>query len=350
MIKDNLDSGLDFAPDFARAAEFFKGHADYAETPLRSLKTDSGANILAKDETQRMGLGAFKALGAPYAMFRLLGEEWEARTGEVLTYSDLSNAAFREFASEYVFVCATAGNHGLGVAAGAQLVGARARIYLAASVPRSFGERLSRLGAEVIWSGDVYAESNAAAIADSEAHGSVLLADGSWAGYTTIPKLVMEGYCVIAEELREHFESSGGWPGRVYLQAGVGGIAAAMAHMIRLNWVEQPELVVVEPEEAPCLGASHVAGSPVRVEGVESVMGRLDCKEVSVVAFEALERCNVRYVALSEAEGIEASRAVTALGIGTTPSGAAGYGAWIKDEKAGVASSGVPLILVTEGR
>lgn len=341
---------LSFAPDFARAIKFFQAQDAYAVSNLIEINGPNGAPVLVKDETKRMGLGAFKALGAPYAVARLIDRAWHEKTGETLTPARLNDADVRDLAATFTFVCASAGNHGMGVAAGARAMGASARIHLAQTVPEAFAQRLRALGAEVVRSGDVYDESVAAAIADAKESGATLLADGTWPGYTDIPKWVMEGYCVIAEELRQSFEASGRWPTHVYLQAGVGGLAAALAHMIRLNWAEQPELIVVEPEAAACLKSSHLAGKPVRGDGPDSDMGRLDCKEPSIVAWSVLERCEVTYEILSEEEGKAAADAVTALGIATTPSGAAGYAALCKRTNTQERSKETrPLVIVTEG-
>ncbi|MEM9632523.1 MAG: diaminopropionate ammonia-lyase [Pseudomonadota bacterium] len=339
-----------FEPDFQRAAEYFRGQEIYEPSPLREVQRPDGQVIWVKDETARMGLGAFKALGGPYAVARLIMRGWKAETGEDIDASRLKDEDLRAFASKQTFVCASAGNHGLGVAAGAKALGAKARIFLAKTVPHSFDARLIDRGAEVVRAGDTYDDSVAEAIADADRTGATLLADGTWPGYTDIPKLVMEGYTVIAEELRSKFETTGIWPTHVYLQAGVGGLAAAMAHMIRKNWAEQPELIVVEPEAAPCLVASHKAGKPVRADGPDSNMGRLDCKEPSVVAWHTLENCDVRFVTLTEDEGEAAAREVTEKGIATTPSGAAGFAALCKDFPEGSLPAEVrPLVIVSEG-
>lgn len=336
---------LDFTPDFLTAHAYFRGHAAYQPTPLVQINGPAGCAVMAKDETARMGLGAFKALGAPYAVARILDHKWRAKSGE----DTLNSPAAQAFVAAQTFVCASAGNHGVGVAAGARDAGAKARIHLADTVPESFAKRLRDLGATVVRSGAVYEDSVAAATRDAETSGDILLADGTWPGYTEIPKWVMEGYCVIAEELREEFERSGRWPTHVYLQAGVGGLAAAMAHMIRLNWAEQPELVVVEPQAATCLQDSHRAGRPTQATGPESNMGRLDCKDPSIVAWSVLERCNVRYAMLSEEEGAQAAAEVTAQGIATTPSGAAGYGAIRHENDAVLASASYrPLVIISE--
>lgn len=344
---------LNFTPDHARALAYFKRQKGYSVSPLWELALTGGGTVLAKDETARMGLGAFKALGGPYAVFRILMARWReegregARTG--VDHGIDPGDDFQAFAERQTFVTASAGNHGIGVAAGARAHGAKARIHLSDSVPDRFARRLTVCGAEVVRSGATYEESVAAAIADTKRTGATLLADGTWPGYTEIPKLVMEGYTVIAEELRASFEITQQWPSHVFLQGGVGGLAAAMAHMIRANWEEQPELIVVEPDAAACLQASHLAGGPVRADGPSSVMGRLDCKEPSLLAWHVLERCGVSYQTLSEKEGRAASEDVAAFGIPTTPSGAAGFGGvkkWMADS--GNQKDFRPLVIVTE--
>jgi len=229
--------------------------------------------------------------------------------------------------SETCFVTASAGNHGIAVAAGAALFGARARIHLADTVPESFADRLRAKGAEVARSGADYEASVTAAIADAQRSGAIHLADGSWEGYLARPALIMEGYCVIAEEMRSDFEASGTWPSVVYLQAGVGGLAGAMAHMIRANWSVQPEIVVVEPDAAPCLKESVAAGKMLDVAGPVSNMGRLDCKRASLLAFDTLRRDADRFELVSDAAAQAAVTAAAALGYTTTPSGAAGLAA-----------------------
>ena len=341
---------IHFAPDFERAVRHFKAQDDYSPSPLMTLRDPGGFCLRIKDETNRMGLGAFKALGAPYAVARIIETEWTAQTGETLTPERLTDPDIRTFAAARTFVCASAGNHGMGVAAGAKALGAKARIHLAQTVPSSFADRLRFFDAEVVWSGDVYEESVAAAIADADSSSATLLADGTWPGYTEIPKSVMEGYCIIAEEMREEFAASGVWPTHVYLQAGVGGLAAAMAHMIRLNWDEQPALIVVEPEAAACLKTSHLAGMPTRSDGPESNMGRLDCKEPSIVAWHTLEQCDVTYQTISDDEAEVASETVTGMGLPTTPSGAAGYGALLKQFSEISPGKGFrPLVIISEG-
>lgn len=309
-MKDLAEARL-FNPDPSKPLAMLKACPVYEATPL--TRHDG---LWVKDETARMGLGAFKALGGVYAVAQILSEA-----------AGVSAEALFGQKSDTCFVTASAGNHGIAVAAGAALFGARARIHLADTVPESFADRLRAKGAEVARSGADYEASIVAAIADAEASGAVHLADGSWEGYLSRPALIMEGYCVIAEEMRAEFEALGEWPSVVYLQAGVGGLAGAMAHMIRANWKVQPEIVVVEPEAAPCLKESVAAGEMLDVAGPVSNMGRLDCKRPSLLAFDTLRRDADRFEIVSDAAAEAAIWKAARLGFATTPSGAAGFAA-----------------------
>jgi diaminopropionate ammonia-lyase len=243
------------------------------------------------------------------------------------------------------FVCASAGNHGYAVAIGARLLGAKARVHLSRSTPLPFVARLRLAGAEVVISEGRYDDILQEARVDAAATGAILLSDTATPDHTRPPALVMEGYAIIAEELRTVFEVSGHWPTHVFLQAGVGGLAAAIAHRVRASWREQPALIVVEPDAASCLAASARAGRPVRVEGPDSVMGRLDCKAPSILAHAVLARCDVDYVAVSDAAARTAAERLAFAGLATTPSGAAGFAAL---RTADLSPDARPLILLTE--
>ena len=311
----------------------------YQPTPLREIAFNGRPPLWVKDETQRMGLGAFKALGGVYAVFRLLAE------GDAPSARVVETPQFKDKAAATVFVCASAGNHGMAVAAGARIFGARARIYLAETVPDGFADRLRAKGAEVVRAGADYEASVQAAIADAENTGAMHLADGSWPGYTTAPFFVMEGYTVMAAEMRGEFERRGEWPTRVFLQAGVGGLAAAIARSIRVSWAEQPELIVVEPDAAPCLAESVRAGEMRTVAGPVSNMGRLDCKTPSMLAFDILRQDADRFVTVTDHEATAAADLLAAQGIISTPSGVAGLAAFLAAEPAGDRS----LIIASEG-
>ncbi len=332
--------------DSATARAWAAACPAYRATPLLRQRFD-GRPVWLKDETRRMGLGAFKALGGVYAVGRIIARE----VGGDIAPSALLSEESRRAAARLTFVTASAGNHGMAVAAGAQLFGAAARIHLARSVPEAFAVRLRAKGAEVRYSGATYEESIAGAIADAESSGAVHLTDTSWPGYTETARLVMEGYTLLAEELRREFAGGGTWPSRVYLQAGVGGLAGAIAWSIRHTWEKQPRIIVVEPDRAPCLRDSIAAGTLLTVAGPISNMGRLDSKTPSLLAFEILRDAADQCVVVSDEEAAAAAGCLSELqvpqagpGIRSTPSGAAGLAACLREADAAPA-----LIILTEG-
>jgi diaminopropionate ammonia-lyase len=291
----------------------------YQPTPLQSLPALAGelgiGALAVKDETRRMRLGSFKALGGVFAVAQMI----EDASGT----ADLASERARRTAAGMTFITASAGNHGLSVAAGARIFGACAIIVLCSAVPEGFAERIRRTGAAVVRIDGAYEDSVRHAIDAAAENGWLLVADGSWEGYTERPALVMEGYTVLAEECRADFEKSGNWPTHVFLQAGVGGLAAAISAHIRDHWASQPRIIVVEPDAAPCLLKSVEAGKPTRADGPESNMGRLDCKDASLIAFEALRQDADTFMTVSDAEAGAAARRFRRHGISTTPSGAA---------------------------
>ena len=308
-----------FRTSAARPLAMLKSCPAYQPTPLQSLDAlakESGiAALWAKDETQRMGLGSFKALGGAFAVAQMISDA--AGT------PDLASPEARAAAAGMTFITASAGNHGLSVAAGARVFGARAVIVLSASVPESFAERIRALNAEVVRVDGSYEDSVAEAMCLAETEDWLLLADGSWDGYIDRPAMVMEGYTVLAEECRADFAATGDWPTHVFLQAGVGGLAAAVAAHIRSYWERQPEIIVVEPDAAPCLMASAKAGALTRADGPLSNMGRLDCKDASLIAFDSLRRDAELFVTVSDKDAAAVAALYAVHGIETTPSASA---------------------------
>ncbi|MEN0000313.1 MAG: pyridoxal-phosphate dependent enzyme [Pseudomonadota bacterium] len=286
----------------------------HAPTPLVNsapLAQRAGvASVLVKDERNRMKLGSFKALGAAHAIARRAAEtdpqEWSGAL------------------SGQTYVTASAGNHGLSVAAGARIFGARAVIYLAETVPQAFAKRLEEKGADVVFEGATYEESMAAAEAAASTNGWTLLSDSSWPGYLDLPYRVMEGYLQLAAETAQQTDIV---PTHILLQAGVGGLAAAIAAFARHIWGDAPQIIIVEPEAAPALRDSIAAGRLVESQGPVSSMGRLDCKTPSLIALNGLARDADLFVTITEDEAASALPVLAQLGLETTPSGGAGLAA-----------------------
>ncbi|MEH6545818.1 MAG: diaminopropionate ammonia-lyase [Sneathiella sp.] len=315
----------------------------YEPTPLFN-QTDLAerlkiSSLFIKDESKRMRLGSFKALGGAFAVAQIISDT--AGTDDFLSDK------IKDVAANMTFSTASAGNHGLSVAAGAKLFGAQAVIFLASAVSEEFADRIRSLNAEVIRIEGSYEDSVSESKSVSESRNWLLLSDGSWPGYTERPALIMEGYSVLAEECRRAFVKNQQWPDHIYLQAGVGGLAASFAAHVRVYWEKQPIITVVEPEAASCLLQSVRAGRMSTGEGPLSNMGRLDCKEASLIAYEALRADADYFTTVTDPEAEEAVRKLGDAGIQTTPSGAASFAAICN---AKLTTDSRSLILVTEGQ
>lgn len=269
------------------------------QAPMLAARTGV-AQVHVKDERGRMGLGSFKALGAAYVIAR------DAENG---------------LANGRTYVTASAGNHGLSVAAGAAAFGATAVIYLAETVPAAFADRLRATGATVVRHGAVYEDSMKGAADAADAHGWTLLSDSSWPGYYDIPHILMEGYLALMQETADQITEP---PTHIFLQAGVGGLACASAAYARKIWGDAPRIIVVEPVAAPALYASVAAGTAQVTTGPASHMGRLDCKEPSLIALKGLARDADDFMLITEDEGAAGAALCAEAGLETSSSGAAG--------------------------
>ena len=277
---------------------------DAGDTALHVLTEFGGAGqVFVKDERARMGLGSFKALGAAYV---------------------IAHAAQHSNVSDVTYVTASAGNHGLSVAAGAQVFGAKAVIYLSQTVPESFATKLRAHSAEVVRAGENYESSMEAAQKAATENGWVLLSDSSWEGYIEIPHRLMEGYLVMAAEAVEPGPQT---PTHIVSLAGVGGLATAAAAYFRHAWGNEPVIIVVEPESAPAIFNSIIAGKATNTPGAVSNMGRLDCKEPSLIALKGLARDADMFALISDETAEQAMPVLSTKGLATTPSGGAGLAA-----------------------
>ena len=320
----------DVSIDASAPARLLQRCPEAGETPLRradELAVRAGvAQVWIKDERSRMGLGSFKALGAAYVI---------AHDSCVLGL-DMADRCY---------VTASAGNHGLSVAAGARAFGARAVVYLADTVPESFAQRLRGQGAEVVRAGAIYEDSMAAALQAAGDNGWILLSDSSWEGYVDTPHRLMEGYLVLAAEIAAQMYQP---PTHVYLQAGVGGLAAATGAYLRSVWGDGPRMIVVEPEAAPALQASIAAGRFVVSSGPASCMGRLDCKEASLIALQGLSRDVDAFVTISESAAQAVLPVLADAAFATSASGGAGLAALLAGMGGIDATSRVLCILSEE--
>ncbi len=293
-----------------------------APTPLRSLpglaKELGLASVHLKDEGYRLGLGSFKALGGAYALMKLVQEEAGKRLGRAIPPTELMSKEVRAIAASLTFACATDGNHGRSVAQGAQLMGATAVIFVHSGVSEGRIDAIAKFGARIVRVGGNYDDSVAEAARVAAGRGWTVLSDTSWPGYEHIPGLVMQGYTAIVREALAKLPAP---PTHVFLQAGVGGFAAAVAgHLAVLLGERRPHVTVVDPARAACLYESAKAGRAVKVEESEpTVMAMLECYEPSLVAFRVLECVADGFMTVDEEDAIAVMRRLAAPVAGDPP-------------------------------
>ena len=277
---------------------------NYHATPLHSLSELAGQlnldKIWYKDESHRFGLKSFKALGGAYAVAIQLRRRIFDETGQTASIEDLLGSKFDSIIKDIVISCATDGNHGRSVAWGCQMFGCPCIIYIHRDVSLARQQAMEKLGAEVIRIDGNYDASVKQADQEASSNGRIIVSDTSYPGYMEIPRDVALGYTVmLAESVGQMQESV---PTHVFIQAGVGGLAAAVCAYFWELWGEQrPRFIIVEPVNANCLQQSARAGKPVAVEGdLETLMAGLSCGEVSSLAWDVLSSGANDFMTISE--------------------------------------------------
>jgi diaminopropionate ammonia-lyase len=293
------------------AERFLRHRENHAVTPLRALPAlarELGVGAIdIKDEGLRLGLGSFKALGGSYAVIRLVLDAASKRLSDAVDVAALHTPKVRALAADMTFACATDGNHGRSVAQGAELVGAKSVVFVHSGVSEERVAAIARFGAEMVRVAGSYDDSVEEAARVADMNGWTIVSDTSWPGYERIPALVMQGYTVMVREaLRQLSEA----PTHVFVQAGVGGVAAAVAGHLSMALAEQrPTFIVVEPARAACVYESALVGRPVKIEqGESTVMAMLECYEPSLIAWRVLSRVADAFMTVDEEDAVAAMK------------------------------------------
>lgn len=331
----------------------------HAETPLRPfplLAERLGvADIFIKDESARLGLTSFKALGGAYAvMLRAPNSPLSTR------------AAPPVMRVPPIFATATDGNHGISVAAGAWLTGSRSICFLPRHAERAYEEAMRVLGAEVIRVNGNYDVAVAHAAVVAEKKGWTLVSDTTESPFNAVTRDVLAGYGVMVNECarqladRDHFTGDQAVT-HVFIQGGVGGLAAAFAGGLwQMLGDRRPTFVIVEPGSADCLFQTATHGEMRSASGnLATTMGMLSCGRPSRMAWTILQSAAEFFMTIEDsdaAEGVAAYALEPAtLGAATTPSGAAGLGGLIRvassadaRERIGINASSVVLAVCSE--
>lgn len=289
------------------------------------------AQLNVKDESVRSPLGSFKALGAPIALVCLILRIFPERNLEPLALID---GKYADLLKDFTVISATDGNHGRALAAAARSFGCRCVIVLHANVSQEREDAIAAYGATIVRISGNYDESVEEAARLAAANHWTVVSDTSYEGYQDIPRDVMQGYGAIAAEIMTQVSAAPGQPSpytHVFLQGGVGGLAAGIASYFWEFFGENlPKLIVVEPVQADCLYQSALQGKPAKATGsVDSVMAGLACGETSPLAWRFLENSVEVFMTISDDDAVTAMHLLAGKQTGDMPvvageSGAAG--------------------------
>ena len=305
---------------------FHEGLTGYAPTPLRELPDLADelgvGRVFLKDESSRLGLPAFKVLGASWATFRALVARLSA-SPEPGSVEELA-ARLAEF-PPLELVAATDGNHGRAVARMATLLGLTARIFVPSVLRPPAVNAIVREGATVVTVGDTYDEAVAEAVAAVEAsERALLIQDMGWPGYEEIPRWIVEGYSTLFVEADRQLSAIGRGPAAlVVVPVGVGSLAQAAVTHYRSQPGPPPALLSVEPDSAGCLLASLSAGQLRTVPTAATIMAGLNCGTPSEMAWPLLRAGLDAAILVPDDAAARAVHDLAAFGISSGPCGAA---------------------------
>jgi len=301
FIQPERTSQEAWAPEFMslenakRVQSFHAGFPAYKETPLVEMKETARAlglgNIYVKDESYRFGLNAFKVLGGSYAIGNYLAGRL-GKTIEETSVEELASEQVKKKLGEITFVTATDGNHGRGVAWTARQFHQKAVVYMPKG---SAQERLLNIraeGAEASITDLNYDEAVRLANAKAREEGWVMVQDTAWEGYEDIPEWIMKGYGTMGYEAYRQLPEK---PTHIFLQAGVGSMAGAVAGFFASVYgAERPVITIVEPNRADCIfrTAQAADGKLHFVTGdMDTIMAGLACGEPCSIGWNILRAC-----------------------------------------------------------
>ena len=313
----------DFGPEKAKdAIDFHRSLGGYAPTPLKRMEAQASLlgikDIFVKDESPRFGLNSFKALGGTYAIHKVLEQNPNVDT----------------------FVTTTDGNHGRGVAWAARELGKKAIVYMPKGTSPARLDHILKLGADAKITDMSYDDCVKYTASLAREKGYALIQDTAWEGYEEIPSYIMAGYTTMGAEILSQLAKENANPPitHIFLQAGVGSMAAAMAGFFREAFSKyNPKIVIVEPDGAACFYETALAGDGKRhfCKDLNTIMAGLSCGEPSTIAWDIIAKSADYALCVPDSTTITGMRAYAHPVGGDEPvisgeSGAVTYGALIE--------------------
>lgn len=292
----------------ASVRKFHSSIKGYEPTPLARLdglaKELGVSRIYVKDESYRFGLNAFKSLGGTFSIAKVLCEKLGVDIDDI-TFDYLKSEEVNEKIKDMVFVTATDGNHGRGVAWAATQLGCKSVVYLPKGSAQRRVDAIREAGAEAYVTDLNYDDAVRLATQKGEENGWYLVQDTGFEGYEKIPNWISQGYITMADEALEQLKLDGiQKPTHVFLQAGVGAMAGGvLGYYVNKFKGNHPTTVIVEPDQAACIYKSALAGDGKahNVTGdLNTIMAGLACGEPNTVTWEILRDFASAYVSCQD--------------------------------------------------
>ena len=252
---------------------------NYKATPLLSLdilnQNFSFNKIFYKDESKRFHLKSFKALGGAFAVEKISKGK-----------------------KNIVISSATAGNHGRSVAWGAKRLNLKCKIFVSQYVSETRVYEIEKFGAEVIRVKGNYEDSLKECKKQSKKNNWKIVQDVSTKDYKYIPQLTMAGYSIMIKEISKQTNH---YITHIFVQAGVGGLAAGVVAGVAKYFKRIPKIIVVEPDRADCVLQSVKANKLKKIKiKKESIMGGMSCNEMSLIPWQILKKTSNYCVSISD--------------------------------------------------
>lgn len=310
-----------------KAYDFHRSFDVYKETPLTNLNGLASSlglgSIHVKDESYRFGLNAFKVLGGSYALgcyiAKKLGEDISLMPAKRILSDEV-----RQKLGEVTFVTATDGNHGRGVAWTANRLGQKSVVYMPKGSAIERLENIRAEGANASITEMNYDEAVRHANSQAEKKGWVMVQDTAWEGYTDIPLWIMQGYTTMGYEIINQLEHQNATkPTHIFLQAGVGSMAGAMAAFISNYYGEErPFITIVEPNKADCIFRTAEANDGKLhfvTDDMNTIMAGLACGEPCTIGWEILKNCADAFISCPDYVAADGMRILAAPCRGDEP-------------------------------
>lgn len=265
----------------------------YNETPLVGLnafaRRNGISNVFVKDESKRGNLKAFKLLGGAYAVANCICRKLGVNI-EDIDFNYLKSSEVKQKLGDLVFAAASDGNHGKSVAWAANEFNQTSIVYMPSGTVQDRIDAIESLGGTVVVTDYSYdwcvREVNR--LADEKGWDIVL--DTASEGDADVATWVMQGYATMGYEAIQQLGDT--IPTHMFLQAGVGSMAAAMTAVFANHYGDKcPKIYIMEPHQANCFYASGLQGNgnAVSVDGeMDSIMAGLSCGVPNPISWEII--------------------------------------------------------------